>query len=114
MVSLIRLNIAMGDLYTGDELMKDSIRLTEELLSFYARVTRPESFVAEEVVLTESFEEHPVLSDCRDLVFKLRSHEEHSPSPEYSLGIEMGMQRAADMIENLIKRHEKGDDLEQQ
>ena len=103
----------MGDLNTGDELMKDSIRLTEELLQFYARVTRPESFVVEEVAEPVAPVEHPVLSECRDLVFKLRSCMEDSAG-DYALGVETGMQRAADMIENLIRRHEKGDGLEQQ
>jgi len=31
---------------------------------------------------------------------------------DYALGVESGMQRAADMIENLIKRHTKGDEFE--
>lgn len=56
--------------------------------------------------------EHPLLEEARELVFKLRSFMEDTTSGEYSLGVETGMQRAADMVENLIRRYEKGDDLE--
>jgi hypothetical protein len=39
-----------------------------------------------------------------DVVFKLRSFTE-SQDGEVGFGIELGMQRAADMIENVIARH---------
>lgn len=53
-------------------------------------------------------EEHPAIDDLRNLAFKLRAHTENDDG-EYSLGVEMGMQRAADMIENLIRRHTEGE-----
>lgn len=100
------------DELTGEEQMKDFIILTEELLACYARVTQPNT-VFEEQIMEENDvqQEHPLLNDCRDLVFKLRATMEDSAG-EYALGVETGMQRAAEMIENLIKRYEKGDDFE--
>lgn len=93
--------------------MRGFIDITDELLWEFARITRPQV-----VVLTESAEtpvdntvEHPILSEARDIIFKLRSFMEDS-SGDYALGVENGMQRAADMIENLVRRYEKGDDLE--
>ena len=42
--------------------------------------------------------ENPVLADLRDLVFKLRAHMDEELEP--------GFERAAEMIENLIRKHE--------
>lgn len=47
------------------------------------------------------------LVESRDLIFKLRAHSETGPDDERALGIELGFARAADMIENLLRRHEK-------
>ena len=46
-----------------------------------------------------------ILADLHDLVFKLRAYTENADG-ERSLGIEEGMQRAADMIDNLTRRRE--------
>jgi hypothetical protein len=46
----------------------------------------------------------PLVEDLLDVVFKLRSFTE-SQDGEVGFGIELGMQRAADMIENVIARH---------
>jgi len=51
-----------------------------------------------------------IISDLNDLVTRMRSFMETS-SGDYALGVEMGMQRAADMIENLVKRHTEGNNL---
>jgi hypothetical protein len=45
-----------------------------------------------------------ILEDLHDVIFKLRAFTE-SREGDIGLGIELGMQRAADMIENVIKRH---------
>lgn len=85
--------------------------LTEELLSHYARVTNPVALEPEVVVeAEETTPEHPSINECRDVVFKLRAFME-SEGGDYALGVEHGMQRAAEMIENIIRRHEKGDDI---
>jgi hypothetical protein len=93
--------------------MRGFIDITDELLWEYARITRPQVVVINESAETPVDEsaEHPLLEDARELVFKMRSFMEDS-SGDYALGVETGMQRAADMIENLIRRYEKGDDLE--
>lgn len=55
-------------------------------------------------------EEEPVVQDksmkddLADLIAKLNDHYESEDS-EKSLGIELGMQRAAEMIENLLKKY---------
>lgn len=52
-----------------------------------------------------------ILHDLGELVARLRSFME-TESGEYALGVEMGMQRAADMIENLVRRYKEGGPLE--
>jgi hypothetical protein len=49
-------------------------------------------------------QEVTLIEDMNDVVFKLRAFME-STDGEVGLGIEMGMQRAADMIENVLNRH---------
>jgi len=53
-----------------------------------------------------------LVQELADVVFKLRAFMESS-NDEYALGVETGMQRAADMIENAIRRHtdRQGDEL---
>jgi len=105
----------MGDPQDNFKQMRGFIEITDDLLWAYAQVTRPD-----QVMLSESVEdpqqeepvEHPMIADAHDLVFKLRSFMEDS-SGDYALGVETGMQRAAEMIENLIRRHSKGDGFEQ-
>ncbi len=60
----------------------------------------------DEHVLTETLlsPDTKLLEDLNDIVFKLRAFTE-SREGELGLGVELGMQRAADMIENAIKRH---------
>lgn len=85
--------------------------LTEELLAHYARAATPVHLEPEAVVETEDLSvEHPCINECREVVFKLRAFME-SAGGDYALGVEHGMQRAAEMIENIIRRHEKGDDI---
>lgn len=51
-----------------------------------------------------------ILSELRDITARLREFCE-TEAGDYALGVETGMQRAADMIENLIHRHTEGDNL---
>lgn len=84
--------------------------LTEELLSHYAKATAPVAIESEAVLETEEpAPEHPCIHECREVVFKLRAFME-SAGGDYALGVEHGMQRAAEMIENIIRRHEQGND----
>ena len=43
-----------------------------------------------------------LISDLKDVVFKLRAFTESESNDDLGLGIELGMQRAADMIEQII------------
>lgn len=52
-----------------------------------------------------------ILHDLDILVTRMRTFME-SESGDYGLGVETGMQQAADMIENLIRRYNTGDDVE--
>lgn len=45
-----------------------------------------------------------LLEDLGDIIFRLRAFME-SNGGEYGFGVETGMGRAADMIENALKRH---------
>lgn len=58
--------------------------------------------------LTEARSDSMLLSELAEVVFKLRAFMESSDG-DYALGVEMGLQRAADMIENVIRRHSQGD-----
>ncbi|RYD63841.1 MAG: hypothetical protein EOP83_11140 [Verrucomicrobiaceae bacterium] len=51
-----------------------------------------------------------IVHDLEELVFRMRGFME-TETGDYALGVEMGMQRAADMIENLIHRYSKGGNL---
>lgn len=45
-----------------------------------------------------------LMSDLEHIIFKLRAFMESSGG-DYAFGVEIGMQRAADMIEHAIERH---------
>lgn len=76
--------------------MREFIMATEML----TRQDVPAPLVEEEPVSSEP----SLLEDLEDVVFKLRAFMESSGG-EYAYGVELGMQRAADMIERVIKRH---------
>ena len=48
---------------------------------------------------------HPIFEDLKNVTHTLRAFMESSGG-DYALGVEDGMQRAAEMIENILKRHE--------
>ena len=53
-------------------------------------------------------DEASIKDDLVDLVSKLNNHYEADDSEE-ALGIELGMRRAADMIENLLRKYTEKD-----
>lgn len=61
----------------------------------------------EEIIVSEHTqyepEPNPMEEQLENLIFKLRSYQD-SESGEYALGVEAGMNRAADMIENMLNR----------
>jgi hypothetical protein len=69
-----------------------------------------EALVETDSSIVPSFDEtevappRPLVEELSEVVFKLRSFTE-SRDGDIGFGIELGMQRAADMIENVIKRH---------
>jgi len=85
--------------------MRGYILLAEELLPSASECVLEDQDTSDEALPVS---EPPIIADLRDLAFKLRSHTENEDS-EQALGVELGMQRAADMVENLIRRHTEGD-----
>jgi hypothetical protein len=83
--------MAIAQLYSWDYM--DAVHFEKEQLTESAQVeTENPSVIGEYAV-----------GELKDLVFKLRAFQE-SQSGDYGYGFEMGMQRAADMVENLILR----------
>ena len=50
--------------------------------------------------------EHPLVTKLKEAVSKMRNHLEDDPNQDVALGVEMGLQRAADMIEHVINNGE--------
>lgn len=87
-----------------DEQMQNFIVLAESLnAEILAEETDVETEAAESVAPT-----HAIFEELAQVSFRLRTFME-SEGGEYALGVEMGMQRAADMIDNVIGRHTQGD-----
>jgi hypothetical protein len=83
---------------------KEDIRNYIEIAS--TMLTESEEVVRDEVIITEDAQVQPH-NDLEDefnrIIFKLRSYQDPD-SGEYSAGVEAGMSRAADMIENMLNR----------
>jgi hypothetical protein len=79
----------------------------EIALSYTNDVHLDESQVLEEdvVPLFTPVEKHPLIEGLENLVSILRSHMEDEENQDIATGVDIGMNRAADMIENLIRRH---------
>lgn len=46
-----------------------------------------------------------LMEDLGDVIFKLKSYRETAGSEEYALGVEEGLQLAADMLSRLLESH---------
>lgn len=86
--------------------MKNNIMITEQLMQVEEIVQyaadKP-NLLEEEIVPIQSANVC-LLADLKNAVFKMRAFTE-SVSDADSFGIELGMQRAADMIENILSRY---------
>lgn len=93
-------------------LIDDNERMREFMMvvAAYAEdgVAVPEVINEEAVAVNFRPAEHPIVADLRDLSFKMRAFCE-TQGGDYALGVETGMQRCADMIDNLIRRHTEGE-----
>jgi hypothetical protein len=89
----------------SEEQMRSFIFLAEGL-DFDGPVEQPvvEPVVEESVSLNEA-----MIYDLEDTVFRLRGFME-SEGGDFALGVETGMARAADMIENVIRRYSQGEE----
>ena len=76
--------------------------VSEEIVALYE--AKAESEALKESMLV-SHQSHPIMDDLRDVVSSLQAFME-SAGGDYAVGVEDGMQRAAEMIETLLKRHE--------
>jgi hypothetical protein len=77
--------------------MRQFIMATENLSHLDGE---PETTIMETIQPSNS----ALLKDLECIIFKLRAFMESSGG-EVAYGVELGMQRAADMIEHVIKRH---------
>lgn len=69
-------------------------------------LTESEELIREEVIITEDAQvqpHNPLEDEFNRLIFKLRAYQDPD-SGDYSAGVEAGMSRAADMIENMLNR----------
>ena len=81
----------MREFIMATEKLTSPIRSDEPVALAEAEASRPTPDVA-------------LREDLERIIFKLRAFME-TCGGEYALGVETGMQRAADMIENALKRH---------
>lgn len=81
--------------------MRWYIEATESLM----HTDEPESVIQEAVTPPPAT---ALLEDLNHMVFKLRAFMETSDG-DYALGVETGLQRAAEMLENVIRRHATGE-----
>jgi hypothetical protein len=89
----------------NDEQMRAFIFLAESL-----RGEEPaEEPVVEAVVEAKTSLNEALLHELDDVVFRLRGFME-TEGGDFALGVETGMERAAEMIENVIQRHSQGDE----
>lgn len=81
--------------------IRDFIIITESMF-----VEQNVSHPVEEVLMEHALPPHlnsEVEEQLRDVIFKLRSYRDHN-SGDYAAGVEEGMAKAADMLDNLIER----------
>ena len=77
------------------------------IAEYYSQIESPQKEVE---ILVETEIKLPnvcLIADLKETVFKLRAFTETESNDDLSFGTELGMQRAADMIENLINRYEQ-------
>jgi len=84
--------------------MREFIGMTENLVGSDRALLTEASPVEPDMVPSM----YLLFEDLHNVVFKLRAFTE-SREGDIGLGIELGMQRAADMIENVLKRHWAGE-----
>ncbi len=84
----------------SNEDIRNYIEITSQM------ITESEEVLHEEVIITEDAQvptPNPIEDQMDNLIFKLRSYQDPD-SGEYAAGVEAGMSRAADMIENMLNR----------
>jgi hypothetical protein len=84
--------------------MRDYIMIAD----YYAETESPSP---QKEVLVETETKLPanvcLIADLKETIFKLRAFTETESNDDLSFGTELGFQRAADMIENIINRYEQ-------
>jgi hypothetical protein len=97
-----------------DSVYTEQMKAFIHIVSEYGVLVESEGQYSDPQILTESVSNNPnnpFLAECRDIIFKLRSFMESESEGDHALGVEEGMARAADMLENLVARYEKGDNF---
>ena len=78
----------------------------KRFLDVYSNVFAPKSVQLEPVEFEDPQQQTVQidLEDIQDLMFKLRNYRETSLRKDYALGVEQGLNLAADMLERLIEK----------
>lgn len=87
-----------------NEIMRGFIRLVDD----GASCDNQEMVSSDTIVVDFNPKTHQIIVDLENAVFRMRSFCETSEG-DYALGVEMGMQMCADMIDNIIKRYNEGE-----
>jgi hypothetical protein len=88
----------------SQEHIRSYIEVVTEML--LCEATRPTILVEDTNYLTPPQEqevEPQLVADLNDMIFKLRSYRDPGVG-DYAAGMEAGMERASDMLENLVNR----------
>lgn len=93
--------------FTFGLMMADEIVQIREYINLLEGVSFEEPTIIEETISEEIQMEHPIIAELSDAIFKMRAFME-TEGGDYALGVETGMLRAADMIENIINRQKEG------
>ncbi len=90
--------------------MREYISLAESFMQALVPDHDTDVAVASSVIDVFDQPEEAIIGDLRGLAFKLRSYVDgDAVDAQQALGMEIGMQRAADMIDNLVRRYTSGE-----
>lgn len=82
----------------------DEMRLFMEV-SDHKKKLLQEAYTPEEVVLVEEVDHKAMLlEELQFLMSKMKGYSESTGSQDYAMGVEVGLNMAAEMIENLISK----------
>ena len=94
----------MTNIFNNND-MRDFISLVEEYS--YPNVVIESDGLSKIEEIKKETSMPDLFTDLRYIIEKLRAHMENGENEDINFGVEEGMQRAAEMIENCLKRYQK-------